>query len=314
MKKEVYLGLDCGSVSIKFACLDKDKNNIFGKYLRNKGLIETVKKGFEIVKEKNPDLEIKGVGVTGSGRDFTSVLVGADDVRTEILAHSIATLHYFPEVKTIFDIGGEDCKIMTIENGVMSNFIMNNICGAGTGAVIESIAGRLGVPIEEVGDIALKYKNQLDFPGKCGVFTQSAVVSRLNTGVSKNDIMMGVCRALVNNYLMLAKSIKLHPPFVFQGATAQNKALVKALEEQLDSKVHIPQNCALMGAIGSALLVLENRPDNTKFKGFDLIGKDLETRNFRCKDCPNRCELTQIVESGQVIGSIGSRCGKYDVA
>lgn len=308
--KQCWLGLDCGSVSIKLALVDENKHLVDSIYLRNQGIVETIHTALTHLGKKK--YQIMGVGVTGSGRQFTSMLVGGDVVKTEILAHTVATLHYYPNVRTIMDIGGEDCKIMSVSDGVLTNFIMNNICGAGTGAVIETIASRLGVAIEDVGKLALQSKEDLEFPGKCGVFCQSAVVSKLNSGAAKTDILKGVVRALINNYLSLAKSIELYPPYVFQGATAQNQALVQALEEQLDHEVIVPDKCAIMGAIGSALLAMEADITETKFKGFGLSEVDCKTHNFRCHDCPNKCEVTQLYEEGQLVGCVGSRCGKWN--
>lgn len=303
-----YLGIDCGSVSIKLVCIDENNNVLSKVYLRNNGLIETLKKGLKEIK----NVRVCGVGVTGSGREFTKILVGADLVKTEILAHSIATLTYYPDVKTIFDIGGEDCKIITVNNGMMNNFVMNNICGAGTGAVIDSIASRLGIKTEDVGDIALKSKTRLNFPGKCGIFATSAVVSRLNSGANKSDILMGVCRGLINTYLTLAKNVNLEPPFIFQGATAKNKGLVKALEEELKEKVVVPDGCEMMGAIGIAMLVKDEKIEKSNFRGFEVSEQDFKPKNFLCNDCSNNCEVTQIIENGIVLGAIGSRCGKWD--
>ena len=308
MKIKSWLGIDVGSVSIKLALINEKDELVDSIYLRNQGIIETIRDGFDKINVGNYD--IKGVGCTGSGRFFTSLLLNADIVKTEILAHTIATLYYYPNVKTIFDIGGEDSKIMTVEDGMLSNFIMNSICGGGTGAMIEAIASRLGISIEEVGDLALSSKERLDFPGKCGIFCQSAVVNKLNSGAEKNNIMMGVVRALVNNYLSMAKGIVLGPPYVFQGATAQNIAIVKALEEQLNHKVIVPEQCAIMGAIGIALLTKECNIQKTKFN--NNLNLNCETYNFRCFDCPNHCEVTQLYNENKLVGCVGSRCGKWN--
>ncbi len=309
--KKCWLGIDCGSVSIKLALIDENKKLIKSAYLKNQGITETLQQGLKQIYD--PEIEIVGVGCTGSGRQFLSLLVGADIIKTEILAHTIATLHYYPDVQTIMDIGGEDCKIMEVKDSILTNFIMNNVCGAGTGAVIETIASRLGIPIEEVGNTALSSTERLDFPGKCGVFCQSAVVSKLNSGAKKSDILMGVVHALINNYLTLSKGIKLNPPYVFQGATAQNKAIVKALEDQLNHPVIVPKECATMGAIGIALIAQESKIEKTKFKGFEIKELSYNTLNFRCTDCPNMCEVTQLYENSKLLGCIGSRCGKWNV-
>lgn len=306
---KAYIGLDCGSVSIKLACVDENKKFIAGVYLRNEGIIPTIKNGLKELQAKIGDAEICGVCTTGSGREFTGLLIGADLVKTEILAHCEATLSYYPDVRTIVDIGGEDCKLITLHDGIWTNYVMNSVCGAGTGSVIESIARTINVPITEVGDLALQSKNKLCFPGKCGILTQSAVITRKNKGAEKSDIMMGVCRALINNYMTLAKSIKLHPPYVFQGATALNKGLVRALEEELNHEVIVPEKCQLMGAIGAAILAMD--VEKTKFKGFDMINTDFNVKNFMCGNCPNNCEITQIIEKEKTIGAVGSRCGKW---
>lgn len=305
--RDVYLGIDLGSVGAKFVLIDNNVNIIKKVYLNNKNIIETVEDGLRLIED--PNLNVIGVGCTGSGREFTKILVGADLIKTEILAHTIATLHYYPCVNTIFDIGGEDGKIITLENGVWTNYVMNNICGAGTGSVIENIARLLNVGVEDVGELCMKSRVYLNFPGKCGVLCQSAVVSKKNKGARKEDILMGVCRAVINTYLTLAKSFDLKSPFVFQGMTAKNKGLVKALEEQLKEEVFVHKDCEFMGAIGIALLVKENNIKHTKFKGFDIHKNNLELNTYNCNNCNNNCEVTQIKENN-ITHYLDNKCGK----
>lgn len=307
---KTYIGLDVGSVSVKVARIDENENLVGSVYLRNCGLIETVKKGLELVDD---DSEVAGVGVTGSGRKFVGMFVGADLVKTEILAHTVGTLSFYPEVRTLMDIGGEDSKLMTLNEGVLESFQLNSICSAGTGSFLESIAGRMGIRIEAVGDIALRSSQRLDFPSKCGVFTQSAVVSRKNSGAAKEDILMGVCRSLVSNYLTMAKGVKLEPPYVFQGATARNKAIVSAFEEELGHAVIVPEYCDVMGAIGIGIMTKRAAPSNTNFKGSGLLNKDYETRTEIADGCANHCELTMLFENGAYAGCIGNKCGKCGI-
>ena len=309
--RNAYLGIDVGSTSVKGVLLGDEKEIIDSVYLKNKGIIESA---IECLGKLENEIEIAACGVTGSGRNFTNVLIGGDVVKTEVLAHSIATLEYYPQVRTIFEIGGEDCKMMIIEDAVLSNFNMNNICAGGTGAMIETIASRMGIQIEDVGELAFQSKNQLELPGKCGIFCQSAVVNKLNTGVNKSDILMGVCRALIRNYLTICKGSKLKPPYIFQGATAKNKALVRALEEELSHPVIVPEQCAFMGAIGIAMMAMEEVPEKTKFKGFDaILSASYDVRHFQCVDCENRCEVAQIYQNNELAGCIGSRCFKWDI-
>lgn len=304
---KTYIGLDVGSVSVKLAQIDKHENLISSIYLRNQGLIETVKEAMETMVSTD---EVAGVGVTGSGRRFVGMFVGADLVKSEVLAHTVGTLSFYPDVRTLMDIGGEDSKLMTLNSGVLENFRLNSICSAGTGSFLESIAGRMGLRIEDVGDIALTSRQRIDFPSKCGVFTQSAVVSRKNSGASKEDILMGVCRSLVSNYLTMAKGVQLKPPFVYQGATAKNKAIVSAFEEELGHPVVVPEYCDVMGAIGVGIMVKRANPPVTNFKGYDLLDKQYQTKTMIADGCENRCELTMLYEGEQFIGCIGNKCNR----
>ena len=301
-----YLGLDCGSVSVKLAVINDKKELLDSVYLRNHGLIETIQEGLGKLKE----YKIDGVGCTGSGRNFAKILIGADLTKTEVLAHTIGTLNYYPKVRTICDIGGEDSKLMTLNNGVLENFVMNSVCSAGTGSSLESIATRMGIKIEEVGDLALQSKNRIEFPTKCGIFMQSSVVSRLNSGADKSDILMGVCRGMVNNYLTMAKGIKLDSPFVYQGATAKNKAIKKAFEENLNHEIIVPKYCDVMGAIGIGIMTKELNVEKTKFNGYELKDKKYTSKNMIANGCENHCEITKIYEEGKYLGAIGNKCDK----
>jgi predicted CoA-substrate-specific enzyme activase len=312
-KSEVYLGVDCGSVTTKAVLLDKRKKVLRHSYRRNKSIITSLMECLSDLDLKK--YKVNGCGVTGSGRNFIKIVLGADLAKTEILAHTVAVLEFYPGARTILDIGGEDCKLITIEGDIFSNFSMNSICAAGTGSVLENIADRLDVAIEEFGGLALKSKSELHLPGKCGIFLSSAVVSKKNLGYKKCDILMGVCRALVRNYISVCgKNLAISPPFVFQGGVSLNKAVVKAIEEELKHEVIVPKYNTVMGAIGMALLVKEKiEKENTKtIFDSNFENKKFETINFRCVDCANRCEVTQIYEKDELLGAINSRCGKWE--
>jgi predicted CoA-substrate-specific enzyme activase len=303
-----YLGIDCGSVSIKGVVINENNEIIKSHYTKNIGLLNSIK---EVLSNLSFDKNINGAGITGSGREFISKIVGGDIIESEIIAHYHATIKLFPEVKTIIDIGGEDCKLMIISNGNLISFQMNRDCGGGTGAMIESIANRMGIRLEDIGDLALQSKTKVSIPSKCGVFAQSAVVSKLNKGIPKEDILMGVCRGLVGNYFtMLAKGVRLSPPFIFQGATAKNKALIRCIEEELREQIIVPPHPELMGAIGMALLIKEEIKTESKFRGFYHINNEFNTKTYYGKMCINECEITEIYENGNYIGTIGNRCEK----
>lgn len=306
MKKlEAYLGVDSGSSSMKFAITGKDRELIDSVYLKNHGLLKTMKEGLNKVSN---DYEIKGCGVTGSGRNFLGLLMGADSIRTEILAHSVGTLHYYPKVSSLLDVGAEDCKAIFFNDGIIEDFVMNLSCSAGTSSSLEAIANRMGIKIEDVGGLALKSKNKLNISTKCGVFMQSACVTYLNSGAKKEDILWGVVRSMAGNFLQMTQGKSMKPPYVFQGAAAKNKSLVKAFEEQLNHEVIIPEYCDIMGAIGSSFLVQKENPEKTKFKGFEIVDKDYQPKSFISNRCENHCEITQLFEDGKYIGSLGNRC------
>jgi len=306
---EYFLGLDIGSVSIKLVLLEG--GTLTAKaYLKNQGLIPTIQEGLK----RMPGVKVSGIGVTGSGSEFVSRLVGGDYTDSEIIGHMVATLKDHPDARTIMDVGGEDSKLMLVNNGVLSDFQMNKTCGAGSGAMLETIASRLGYKIEDVGKIALESKEQLNLPSKCAIFMQSEVVSQLNKGRPIQDILMGVCRAMVANYLMLAKGKKLVEPVVFQGAVAKNQAVARAFEEALECPVIIPEYPEFAGAVGIALLTRENMNGRkTNFRGDAILAPEYRIEVKQCPDpCPNECELTRLLYQGKVLAVFGSKCGKWE--
>jgi predicted CoA-substrate-specific enzyme activase len=240
------------------------------------------------------------------------VLVGADLHKTEILAHAIGTLHFVPKVHVVFEIGGEDSKVIFLRNGIITGFEMNRICSGGAGAFLDSLAGRLNIPISDVGKLALQRENEVNIASRCTVFATTDAVHKLNSGYTLEDVLMGVCNGLVRNYLAMLYRKVSPPPYTFQGATSKNVALKYALEQQLGAEVIVPPHAACLGAMGAAILALENRPAHTQFKGFELADFDYQIRSFTCQDCENQCEITQIMQSGDPIASNGSRCGKLN--
>jgi predicted CoA-substrate-specific enzyme activase len=165
----MYLGIDVGSVSTKFAIIDEDKDVVTSLYIRTEGdPILAVKRGLrEIGFRLLNKGEIKGVVTTGSARYLVGILVNADMVKNEIICHALGTLNFIPEAKTIIDIGGQDSKIIIIRDGIPVDFSMNTICAAGTGSFLDHQATRLGIPIEEFGEYAIRAKTKVNIAGRC---------------------------------------------------------------------------------------------------------------------------------------------------
>jgi len=315
---EVYLGIDVGSVTTKFAVLDKSDELVTSLYLLTQGRPVTVlQQGLRQIKQQLPkDVDIRGVATTGSARYLAGVVVGADLVKNEITSHAVATLCYIPQVQTIIEIGGQDSKIIIIRDGIVTDFGMNTVCAAGTGSFLDHQALRLNVSIEEFSRRALASSTPVHVAGRCTVFAESDMIHKQQMGHRTEDILYGLCQALVRNYFNnvgLGKDIQ--PPIVFQGGVAFNQAMVKALQEELDAEVIVPPHHEVMGAIGAALLVHEEMIGNnngSKFKGFGVSEVNYHTSSFECKACPSLCEITQLSLNGQVLAQWGGRCDLWE--
>lgn len=315
---EAYLGIDVGSVTTKFALLDRDGELITHNYLLTQGKpIAMVQEGLSQIRRQLPaGVEIRGTGTTGSARYLAGVIVGADIIKNEITSHAVATLHYVPEVQTILEIGGQDSKIIIIRDGVVTDFGMNTVCAAGTGSFLDHQALRLNMSITEFSVRALTSKNPVRIAGRCTVFGESDMIHKQQMGNPIEDILYGLCQALVRNYLNNVGSGKdIRQPIVFQGGVAFNQAIVKAFCEELRAEVTVPPHHEVMGAIGVALLVKEEMAQNhdpSKFKGFGVSNVEYRTSSFECNSCPNLCEITQISTNGHILARWGGRCDLWE--
>ncbi|WP_069650026.1 acyl-CoA dehydratase activase [Caloranaerobacter ferrireducens] len=313
--KECYLGVDVGSVSTNIVIIDENNDVIAKKYIRTKGKpIKAIQFGFKEIKEEIGEIEIKGVGTTGSGRYLASILIGADIVKNEITAHAVAALNYVPDVKTILEIGGQDSKIIILRDGIVTDFAMNTVCAAGTGSFLDRQAARLGIDIKEFGELALKSNNPIRIAGRCAVFAESDMIHKQQLGHNQEDIINGLCEALVRNYLSnVGKGKEILAPVVFQGGVAANVGIKRAFEKALDMEVYVPKHYDVMGAIGSAILAREEvkSKEVSKFKGFEVADIDYKVKGFECNDCANMCEVIQILAEDKVIARWGDKCGKW---
>ncbi|MBD3259564.1 2-hydroxyglutaryl-CoA dehydratase [Candidatus Woesearchaeota archaeon] len=308
-----YLGVDLGSVSCNIAVVD-DKGVVYASYARVQGRpIETLQEEFKKIKKQLPNLSISGVCCTGSARFLVANIVGADVIKNEITSHATGTVHFVPDVRTILEIGGQDSKIILVKDGSVVDFAMNTVCAAGTGSFLDQQAVRLGLETEKFGDEALRSQKDVTIRGRCGIFAESDIINKQIMGHKREDIINGLCRALVRNYLNnVAKGKKIQEPVVLQGGVAANKGIKKAFEDILKMNIIVPQHYNVMGAIGAALIAKNNRIQETKFRGLDIAGKEFKVDSFECKDCPNRCEIVKLSEEDKHVAYLGSKCGKYE--
>ncbi|MBN1503960.1 MAG: 2-hydroxyglutaryl-CoA dehydratase [Candidatus Eisenbacteria bacterium] len=314
---DVFLGIDVGSVSTNLALLDPDLNVVYDLYLRTSGRpIDAVQRAVSAARGYLPPRStVLAAGATGSARRLAGELIGADVVKNEITAHSVAAIHSEPRVRTLIEIGGQDSKIVIIRNQVAVDFAMNSICAAGTGSFLDQQANRLCVPIEEFGDLALKSTAPVRIAGRCTVFAETDMIHKQQVGHKVEDIVAGLCRALVRNYLAnVAKGKEILAPVVFQGGVAANAGIRKALADELKTEIIVPDRYGVMGAIGAALLASEWREEArsaSHFRGFEIGEVSYKTTSFECKECPNQCEVIEVLMNGVKIAGWGDRCGRY---
>lgn len=312
--KKAYLGIDIGSISTKGVIINENNNILADSYLYTEGNpINATKKVIKELKNKIDLTEytVVGVGTTGSARKLIGTLLGATTIKNEITAHAIGSMSIYPDVKTIFEIGGQDSKIILIDNGVVTDYAMNTLCAAGTGSFLSSQAKRLGIPIEDFGKIALTSDNPTKIAARCTVFAESDLVHKSQIGHKKEDIIAGLCYAVVNNYLNnVGKGKKIKPPIVFQGGVSKNIGVVKAFEDITGYKVNVPPSSHLAGALGVA--ILSKSEEETTFS-FDIEDIVFETKGIECQGCSNNCEIIKVMKNKKIIDSWGNRCPKGEL-
>ena len=305
-----YLGIDIGSISTKGVIIDNNSNIVAKSYIMTEGnpILSTKK----IINDLNSqiiskNIIIKGIGTTGSARKLIGTLLSANVIKNEITAHAVGTLEIHPNVRTILEIGGQDSKIILLKNGVVVDYAMNTLCAAGTGSFLSSQARRLGINIEDFSDIASKSNNPTKIAARCTVFAESDLIHKAGLGYKQEDILSGLCRSIVLNYLNnVGKNKKITPPIVFQGGVSKNKAVKKYFEKELNEKVIVDENGHLMGAFGVSVLAKKKNENKT----YDLNIKEIkfETKGIECNKCPNNCEIVKVFKNNILIDSYGNKC------
>jgi predicted CoA-substrate-specific enzyme activase len=284
-KLEVYLGLDVGSLSTNVVLIDNDTNVVARRYLPTASKpLEAIRRGLsEIYDEVGYAVVVKAAGTTGSGRYLTGHFIGADTIKNEITAQATAAIYYHPEVDTVFEIGGQDSKYISIDNGVVVDFEMNKVCAAGTGSFLEEQAEKLGIKIVgEFGELALGAQQ----PSRLGDRCQKVVGAK----------------RIGNNIL-------------FQGGVTNNPAVVAAFEAVTGKKITVPPHFDVTGAIGVAMLArdaVQKNGSKTNFKGFQVSKIPYTMSRFTCQGCENHCDVHKVVIEGEKRALFyGDRCDKY---
>jgi len=248
----ITAGIDIGSLTAKCALM-RDGELIAYRIIRvSPDLEETAIKVFEetlraagIEKE-----EVGRVIATGYGRNK---VIFADKKVTEISCHAKGALYFIPTAKTVVDIGGQDSKVIAIENGRVVEFVMNDKCAAGTGRFLEVMAAALNLKVEELGDVAEKAEKATKISSTCTVFAESEVISHLASGEKVEDIVAGIHEAIASRIAAMARRVKIEPDIVLTGGVAKNRAMKKALEREFGMEIKLPPEPQIVGAVGAAL-------------------------------------------------------------
>ena len=309
------MGIDIGSISTKGVIIDEFNNIMASSYLYTAGnpigAVKSVVKSMRKAIDLN-NYRVVAVGTTGSARKLIGTMLNAVVIKNEIMAQATGTIKLYPEVRTILEIGGQDAKITFINKGIITNYVMNTLCTAGTGAFIDSLARRLNIKIEDVAALAFNSRKKVNIASKCTVFAESDLIHKIQSGYKKEDIIAGVCQAIATNYInSVVKEKKIHAPIVFNGGVSKNAAIVKMLEELIGERIIVNKNSHLMGAFGVAIMARDSKKEQVF--NFNIENYNLETKIAQCGGCTNNCEIVTIYKNNNLIDHWGNRCNRFDV-
>lgn len=262
----LYAGVDIGSTTSK-AVLINETGDVIAfaiidtKHDRNECGEEVLRMALAKVDKNYGDLKM--VFSTGYGR---RAFERSDKAVPEVICHARGTIHLYPSVRTIIDIGGQDAKLISIDSdGMVAKFDMNDKCAAGTGRFFEVLSRRLlNVPIDDLGPLALKSKNHVLLSSTCTVFAETEIVSYLSQGIPQEDIAMGILVAISRRIFGMGSQsqIEFKEPIVVTGGLAKNIALKTAFEEKLEKPIYLMENPQMQAALGVALMARDEFAKN----------------------------------------------------
>ncbi|MBD3163768.1 hypothetical protein GF323_01065 [Candidatus Woesearchaeota archaeon] len=319
------LGLDVGSTTTKAVLLRKEDDSVLASvYLRTNGNpVKASRECYaELYKQLNgTQVNIIGLGVTGSGRKIAGLHAMTDGIINEIIAHATGATYYDKDVDTIIEIGGQDAKYTYLVNGVACDYAMNEACSAGTGSFLEEAAKEsLNIDYRDIQDIAKKAEKPPNFNDQCAAFISSDIKNASHEDISREDIVAGLVYSICMNYNNRVKGARKTGSKVFmQGGVCYNKAVPLAMASILQKPIIVPPDPGLIGAFGVSLEI-KNRLEHglIKEKHFDL--KELKDRRveygktFACtgqpENCDRACQINVIKLNGKSY-PFGGICNKY---
>ena len=251
------MGIDVGSTASKCVIM-KDGQEIVAKSLvpvgtGTPGPARAIAEVLDNAKMTREQMDF--VLATGYGRNSLDGLANLQ--MSELSCHAKGATYLFPDVHTVVDIGGQDVKVIEIENGMMKNFVMNEKCAAGTGRFLDVMARVLEVRVEDLGDLGDKSTKEIGISSTCTVFAESEVISQLAVGTDKCDIIAGIHRSVAGRVSGLCNRVGVRDRVVMTGGVAQNHGIVKALENQLGHEISTSPLTQYNGALGAALFAYQ---------------------------------------------------------
>ncbi|MHC4661210.1 MAG: acyl-CoA dehydratase activase, partial [Planctomycetota bacterium] len=315
----VSLGIDIGSTSTKCTFVTPEREVLAIYYRATAGNpIQAVKYLFTAIRETEratgAKFDVIGAGTTGSGRKFIRKVVAADIERDEITAHAKAATFIDPDVDTIIELGGQDAKFTQLQDGIVYNSIMNYVCAAGTGSFIEEQSKKLGISIWDYADFVMGKRAPFT-SDRCTVYMERDLEALMAAGFSKKEIAAAVLFSVRDNYLnKVVGGLHIGEHVYFQGATARNKALVAAFEQELGKPIAVSPYCHVTGALGISLMILEEVNGKSTFRGLGFADEESTTTKEICEFCNNHCNITVVESSGDGAERVkwGFKCGRDD--
>jgi predicted CoA-substrate-specific enzyme activase len=308
------IGLDGGSTSSKCVFIDEQENILKKVYTLSKGnpiqdMIEMFTEMREWATAQGAQLEVIGFGVTGYAGDVLEKSLGADANIVETVAHMMSAKRWFPNVDVICDIGGQDIKVLFMQNGDVKNFRLSNSCSAGNGMLLQAMADQFGLPVKQYAEVAFQARLAPKFSYGCAVFLDSDRVNFQKEGYSREELLAGLALVLPKNVwqyvVQIPRMSELGRVFVLQGGTQKNVAALKAQVDYIEKRVpnaevYLHPHCGEAGAIGAAFEALRvvRRRGTSTFVGLDqaiaLEYVSINDEHTRCNFCPNNCSRTFI--------------------
>ncbi|MBN1968783.1 MAG: activase [Candidatus Delongbacteria bacterium] len=316
-----HIGIDAGSTTVKLVLLDESEKVVYSFYKNSKGkpldcLLEGIIKAHKYFESLGFKLDILSSGATGYGENLVKKAFNCDYSNVETICHYTSAKKLFDDVSFILDIGGQDMKAIFIDDGTITDIVLNEACSAGCGSFLENYSISLGIDTKDYSRYAFSSNNPADLGSRCTVFMNSSIITEQRDGKSKEDILAGLSFSIVKNLfsriLRGVPSDKLKGKIVVQGGTFKNDAVLRAFEIYSESVVHRAPYPGLMGAVGVALLAKQNCTEKSNFLSLEQLKNFSYTvaNDTNCSLCLNNCTLHTVNFSNGKWHTVGNRCEK----